>query len=75
MTVDTLSVKFGPAGARIIRASVEDVNGDGQPDRIFQFRTADTGIAAGQSQICLTGKTISGFDFVGCDTIRTVPSR
>ena len=72
-TVDPNSVKFGPTGASPVHTSIEDVNGDGIPDLMFQFNTAQTGIAAGNTQACLTGKTTSGLNIVGCDTIQTVP--
>lgn len=72
-TVDPNSVKFGPNGASPVHTSIEDVNGDGIPDLMFQFNTAQTGIAAGDTQACLTGKTTSGLNIVGCDTIQTVP--
>jgi hypothetical protein len=74
-TVDPKSVMFGPNGAIPVHTSIEDVNGDGIPDLIFQFNTIQTGIAAGNTQACLTGKTTSGLNIVGCDTIQIVPPR
>jgi hypothetical protein len=74
-SVDPQSLRLGPHGAGASQGAVEDVNGDGLPDLIVQFTTPQTGIASGDTQVCLTGKTTSGLSIVGCDTILTVPPK
>lgn len=73
-TVDPLSVKFGPDGATEThnKDHIEDVNGDGKLDMMLHFQTQETGIASGDTQACLTGKTTSGLGVTGCDLIQTV---
>jgi hypothetical protein len=72
-TVAPSSIRFGPAGANTVKSSIQDVNGDGLPDLVMQFKTQQAGIKLGDTQACLTGKTKSGLDIQGCDQIRTVP--
>ena len=48
---------------------MEDVNGDGRLDLLFQFETQQTGIDPGDTKACLTGKTFAGVDIEGCDSI------
>jgi len=50
---------------------LEDVNGDGRPDLVLHYETQETGIAPGDTQACLTGKTTSGVAIQGCDRIVT----
>lgn len=74
-TVDSLSVSFGTGGASEAHSKghIEDVNGDGKLDMVLHFSTQQSGIAAGDTQACLTGKTNSDLDIQGCDFIQTVP--
>lgn len=72
-TVTPSSVQFGPAGARALKSSIQDVNGDGLRDLVMQFKTQGMGIRLGDTQACLIGNTESGLDIKGCDQIRTVP--
>jgi hypothetical protein len=76
-TVDPASVCFGDAEDPSQRdcsgnAHVEDVNGDGRPDLLFQFETQQTGIDPGDTQACLAGRTFAAVEIEGCDTIRTL---
>ena len=48
-----------------------DVNDDGQKDLLSHFRTEETGIAMGDAEACLTGKTPDGTKIKGCDVINT----
>ena len=50
---------------------LEDVNGDGRPDMLLHYETQETGIASGDTQACLTGKTTAGVAIQGCDRIVT----
>ncbi|HEX6386458.1 MAG TPA: hypothetical protein VF177_17440 [Anaerolineae bacterium] len=73
-TVDPLSVRFGPNGAREDdgQAQVEDVDGDGSLDLLLHFHTQDTGIECGDTVAYLTGRTFRGQAIVGSDSITTV---
>jgi hypothetical protein len=73
--VDVRSLRFGPAGAPAAdkQLGVEDVDRDGRPDGVAHFPTAQTGITAGATQACLSGRTADGLAIVGCDTVVTVP--
>ena len=53
----------------------EDVNGDGCLDLVSHYRTQYTGIPAGAKGVCLVFMTYGGTPYVGCDSIRTVPSK
>ena len=41
--------------------------------RMLQSRTQETGIAYGEMTACLSGSTLDGVPFNGCDSVRTVP--
>jgi hypothetical protein len=71
-TIDATSVKFGPNGATSRQNGIEDVDGDGIPDLVLHFSTQQTGIKSGDTQACLTGKTKTGVNIQGCNSIRTV---
>ncbi len=81
--VDVNTLAFGPRGAspaftrakrRMSRLSHRDVNRDGKKDLISIYRTTQAGIAFGDTEACLTGKTLDGTPFKGCDDITTEPS-
>ncbi len=74
--VDPDTVQFGPGAATRAHANahVEDVDSDGDLDLVLHFRTQETGIAAGDTEACLTGQTFGGVPIGGCDSVRTVPS-
>lgn len=73
-TVDPSTVRFGKNGteAMPVHSAVEDLDGDGHPDMILQFRTQDTGIQCGDISAALTGKTRNGRTIKGTDSITTV---
>jgi len=48
----------------------EDVNGDGRLDLVLHYDTVETGLAPGDTQVCMTGKTFDGKSVKGCVTVR-----
>lgn len=74
-TVDPSSVKFGPNEALAVQSAIEDVDQDSDLDIILHFKTQETGIQAGDTEACLTGKTTDGQEIEGCDAVRTVPPK
>ncbi|MDB4433404.1 VCBS repeat-containing protein [bacterium] len=80
--VDVTTLRFGPDGAEpvfdlthpfVYWLSHRDVNRDGKKDLLSSYRTSETGIAFGDTEACLTGETLEGTPFEGCDTIATAP--
>jgi hypothetical protein len=53
---------------------VEDVDADGFPDLVSHHRVSETGILPGDTQVCLTGETLDGDLFEGCDAVTTLPA-
>lgn len=53
---------------------VEDVDADGFPDLVSHHRVPGTGILPGDTQVCLTGETLDGDLFEGCDSVTTLPA-
>ncbi len=78
--IDDSTVRFGPSEAEGVASGpnigkLEDVDADGADDRTYQFQIADTGIADGDSEACLTGQMADGRYFEGCDSVKTVPAK
>lgn len=72
--VDASTLAFGPAGATALprrEGYPQDVDEDGFPDLVSYYRTQDTGVAVGDTEACVTGETLGGMPFEGCDRIRT----
>ncbi len=74
LDVDPASVIF--AGAAPVRWHIEDVDGDGDNDILFQFKTEDlSDLTASSTDAVLTGSTLDGIDFSGADTVNIIPGK
>jgi hypothetical protein len=82
LDVDPTTLAFGPSGALPAHqlctrdgftGHFEDVNGDGFEDLVTHYATSEVGIASGDLEACLSGRTISGQQFEGCDLVTIVP--
>ena len=74
--VDTTTLAFGPNGAGLAHQNgphVKDANLDDLGDLLAHFFTAESGIAFGDEEACVTGELLDGTPFEGCDTIATEP--
>jgi hypothetical protein len=74
LTVDQSTVEFAgahplPNYCSQLGGIPEDVDGDGLLDIVFYFETADLNLPPGDMEACLTGRTFSGQEFRGCESI------
>lgn len=67
------TVRFGPRGieAAPVSSSNTDVNGDGRPDKLLNFRPGDTGCRRGTTTVQLIGGTNDSFTFYGSAPVTT----
>ena len=71
--IDPDTIRIGPAGteASIFRSMLEDVDKDGDVDRMVLVRVRDMQIKCGSKLIKVTGKTADGRSFEGSDAVTT----
>ena len=69
-TVDPDTVLF--AGASPVRWTMEDVDGDGDMDLLFHFKTQELGLTGCSTEATLTGNTYDGESFTGTDSVNIV---
>jgi hypothetical protein len=67
------SIRF--AGAEPERWKSKDVDGDGDLDLLFHFKTEDLGLTETSEDATLTGQTLDGHDITGTDLVRIVPPK
>lgn len=72
-TVDTDTVRVGPQGteAGIFRSMLEDVDKDGDVDRMLLVRMRDMRVKCGDKIIKVTGRTMQGRSFEGSEAVTT----
>jgi hypothetical protein len=80
--VDVTTLTFGPDAAApshdltksgAFEDHLRDVNDDGLTDLISHYRIENTGIESDDAEACITGETLDGTPFEGCDAVRAVP--
>ena len=71
-TVDPATVLF--ADAAPVRWTLEDVDGDGDADMLFDFKTQDLNLDENSTEAMLTGQTTEEVVFQGTDEVRIVPA-
>ncbi len=69
-TVDPVTVEF--AGAQPVRWTMEDVDGDGDMDLLFHFKTQELHLDENSTEATLTGYTHDGEFIWGTDTVNIV---
>lgn len=75
LRIDASTLELGPAGATLVHrafAHVRDVDGDGWDDLVGLYNAFDTGLEQGDDVVCLSGETVAGETFEGCDGVWVV---
>ncbi len=81
LDVDVTTLAIGPGAAApahdltksgAFEDHLQDVNDDGLTDLIAHYRIQESGIEADDAEACITGETLGGVPFEGCDAIRAV---
>lgn len=70
-SVDATTIRVGPTGteAEVFRSMTEDVNRDGRTDLLMLVRLQEMSVKCGDKAIRVTGKTKSGADIEGSETV------
>lgn len=63
------------AGAEPVRCIIEDVDGDGDLDMLFHFKTQELDLTKESTVATLTGETQDGISIEGTDTVNIVPKK
>lgn len=71
--VNPATVEF--AGAAPLRWTLEDVDGDGDKDMLFHFRTELLNLDQNSTEATLKGKTTEGVTFEATDEVQIVPAK
>ena len=73
-TIEWSTVRFGASGseAAAVHYAMADVDGDGDTDMLFHFRTQEGGIACGDTTASLTAQTFDSQMVAGSDSVNTV---
>lgn len=74
VVTSSIVATFGQSEAKLKTpySQFKDVNKDGYPDLLLHFKIKETGIQCGDTQATLTGKTITGLNFMGNDSFVTI---
>lgn len=70
--IDRTTLRFGPGGAMPAHKDLghlADLNGDGIDDLMTHYRTQEAGLSVGDTEACVTGATLGGESFEGCDAV------
>jgi hypothetical protein len=73
--VDVTTLAFGPSAAAPAHTAgghEMDVNDDGLTDLVSHYRIQETGIASGDAEACVTGETLGGQPFEGCNSVEVL---
>jgi hypothetical protein len=67
------TLRFGIGEAQVVAGPFPvDADSDSDTDMVFDFQTQDTGIACGDTEAALTGKTYEAKPFTGTDSVTTI---
>jgi hypothetical protein len=73
--IDVTTLAFGPSAAAPAHNAGghwEDVNDDGFTDLVSHYRAEEAGIEFGNMEACVTGETLDGLPFEGCNTVEVL---
>jgi hypothetical protein len=63
------------AGAAPLQSTLEDVDGDGDEDMLFHFKTQELNLDENSTEATLTGETKDGIAFQATDVVQIVPAK
>ncbi len=74
-TIDPATVRFTGNEIKPVRWTLCDVDGDGDIDMLFHFKTHELNLDENSPEATLTGTTFGGVGIGGTDTVRIVPQK